>query len=229
MLPQCAWPRSIGEVHQHDKAGVELGDWRNLDGLRLEKLNSHQNCCDDRVAACESSVAMEIQEFTNLLHRHQGLIRQVASFYWRDPSDREDVVQEITLQLWCSRHRYDDRFKETTWIYRIAINVAVSCVRRERRHHDRRVPLDEPLADRTNKQESNHDLELLMSCIEELVELDRALFLLFLEGQEHASIAEILGISVSNVSTRLHRIKLKLRAAYAQHQNNNQIPREKHE
>src|SRR6185503_15021749 len=69
---------------------------------------------------------MEAQELTDLIRRHAGLIHRVAHAYCRNAADREDVVQEVAVALWRSRHRYDERWKETTWVYRIAFNVAIS-------------------------------------------------------------------------------------------------------
>lgn len=158
---------------------------------------------------------MDIDQYTNLLLRHAGLIHKVAYGYCRDTTDRDDVIQEIAMQLWRSRDRYDDRFKETTWIYRIAINVAISFHRRERRHRHQRLSLESPaITIAAPSAEPNQDVELLMRCIDDLDQLDKAMVLLYLDGHDHASIAEVLGISVSNVGTKLHRIKGKLRAVF---------------
>lgn len=160
------------------------------------------------------SFGMSIDQFHRLLQQHAGLIYKVALTYCRNQTDREDVIQEIAIELWRSLDRYDARYKETTWIYRIAINVAVSFHRRERRHNQRRELFDSSVFTiAAPSTESNPDLELLMRCVDELGDLDRALVLLYLEGIDHASIGEILGISVSNVGTKLHRIKTKLAAA----------------
>lgn len=160
-------------------------------------------------------VSMDVDQFTHWLRQHAGLIHKVAYAYCRDATDRDDVIQEIAVQLWRSRDRYDERFKETTWIYRIAINVAISFHRRERRHRNRRVSLDGPaITIAAPSAEPNPDIELLMRWIGDLGELDRALVLLYLDGHDHASIADVLGISVSNVGTKLQRIKIKLRAAF---------------
>ncbi len=154
---------------------------------------------------------MDMDQFTNLLQRHAGLIHKVAYAYCRDSTDREDVVQEITMRLWQARYQYDERFQVTTWIYRVAINAAISFYRRQRRHHERRVSLDECLfAIAVPSSESNDELELLTQWIDALNELDKALVLLYLDGHNHASIAEVLGISPSNVGTKLQRIKIKL-------------------
>jgi RNA polymerase sigma-70 factor (ECF subfamily) len=163
--------------------------------------------------------AMDASSFPELLRRHAGLIHRVARVYCRDEADRDDVVQEIAVQLWRSRGRYDRRFRETTWIYRIALNVAISFQRRERRHRERRLADDEPEASliaiaAPQASEPSADVECLLGCIDALGPLDKALVLLYLDGNDHASIAEVLGISVSNVGTKLHRIKERLRAAF---------------
>ncbi|MBI5759884.1 MAG: sigma-70 family RNA polymerase sigma factor [Planctomycetales bacterium] len=160
-------------------------------------------------------LSMDISQFTNLLRRHTGLIHKVAYAYCPNATDRDDVIQEIAIQLWRSRDRYDVRFKETTWIYRIAINVAISFHRRERRHSDRRVSLEgSAITIAVPSVEPSQDVELLMRCIDDLGELDKALVLLYLDGYDHASIADVLGITVSNVGTKLQRIKNKLHAAF---------------
>jgi len=162
---------------------------------------------------------MNVEQFTSFVQRHSGLIQKVAYAYCRNPTDREDVIQEITMRLWRCRDRYDDRFKETTWIYRIAMNAAISFHRRENRHARGRVSLeDAAITLAAPADESNPDLELLMRCIGDLGALDKALVLLWLDGCDYAAIAEVLGISVSNVGTKLQRVLSKLRAAFDRHQ-----------
>lgn len=153
---------------------------------------------------------MDTRQFTELIRRHAGLLHKVAFAYCRQPADREDVVQEIAAQLWRARDRYDDRYQETTWIYRIAINVAISYHRRERRHRDW-VSIDEQLI-AVPAAEPDPDVGRLLGWIDALGALERALVLLYLDGHDHAAIADVLGISVSNVGTRLARIKDRLRA-----------------
>ena len=159
---------------------------------------------------------MTDETFADLLDRHAGLIRRVASVYCRDAAAREDIVQEIALQAWRSRHRFDGRCKESTWLYRIAVNVAISHHRRERRRPERGLPLDEQ-ALAAPEAVADEDVRLLLRCVQELEPLDRALVLLYLDGSDHAAIAEVLGISASNVGTKLHRIKARLRAAFERH------------
>ncbi len=159
---------------------------------------------------------MDVSEFTDLLQQHAGLIHKIAHAYCRNATDREDVVQEIAVQLWRARTRYDERFRQTTWIYRIALNVAISFYRRERRHRERRLPLVGHLLAVSTEVVPGEEVQQLMRCIDELGPLDKALVLLSLDGHDHQSIADVLGISVSNVGTKLGRIRDKLRVALAQ-------------
>jgi RNA polymerase sigma-70 factor (ECF subfamily) len=157
---------------------------------------------------------MDADQFTCLLRRHAGLLHKVAYAYCRNAADREDVVQEMAIQVWRSLQRYDGRAKETTWIYRIAVNVAISFFRREGRHPERRLPIDEHAVTlAVPPTEPSDEVRLLLSCIDELGPLEKALVLLYLDGHDHASIADVLGLSVSNVGTKLLRIKQRLRAA----------------
>ena len=159
---------------------------------------------------------MDATELTDLIQRHARLIHKVAYAYCRDATDREDVVQETLVQLWRSRDRYDERYRQATWIYRIALNVAISFQRRERRHREGRLSSDEHLITiaAAPEAEPGEDVQLLLRCIDDLSALDKALVLLYLDGNDHASIADVLGISVSNVGTKLSRIKDKLRVAF---------------
>ncbi len=159
---------------------------------------------------------MDTARFTDLIRQHAGLIHKIAWAYCRDATDREEVVQEIAVQLWRSRERYDDRFRQTTWIYRIALNVAISFQRKERRHREGRESFDEHAFTVTAapEDEGGENVRILRQCIDGLAALDKALVLLALDGNDHASIAEVLGISTSNVGTKLARIKNRLRLAF---------------
>jgi len=168
------------------------------------------------VARESCSTPMEVPPFTELLRQHAPLIHKVARVYCRDATDREDVVQEIAVQLWRSRDRYDERYRQTTWVYRIALNVAISFQRRERRHREGRQSGEGHLlfVAAAEEREPGPDVELLLGCVDGLDALEKALVLLYLDGNDHASIADVLGISVSNVGTKLLRTKDKLRVAF---------------
>jgi len=155
--------------------------------------------------------------FVALLDEHRKILYKVAGAYGRSPEDRQDLVQEMTAQLWRSFERYDERFRFSTWMYRIALNVAISFVRREtvRARHAAPAPILEVSADVSAAAPGDADLRLLDGFLRRLDELDRALLLLYLDGIRHDAIAEVLGISESNVGTKLGRIKQRLRRELA--------------
>ncbi len=159
---------------------------------------------------------MDATAITELLRRHAGLIHKIAYGYCRDAADREEIVQEVALQLWRSRERFDESRAETTWVYRVALNVAISFQRRERRHRERKLSIEGHAITivAAGEAQPSEDVQLLVSCIEDLGALEKALVLLYLDGNDHAAIAEVIGISVSNVGTRLGRIKERLRSAF---------------
>jgi len=157
------------------------------------------------------------QRFEMLLREHRKIIFKVASVYTREVEDRNDLAQEISVQLWRSFGSYDARrAKFSTWMYRIALNVAISQRRREKgslahrteslhEHQLEALGGGEPIA------EQDERLAALHIFIGEFDALNRALILLYLEDKSYAEIAEILGISETNVATKLGRIKQRLR------------------
>lgn len=155
------------------------------------------------------------ERFLSRLDQHRKILFKVANAYARTPSDREDLVQEITVQLWRAFDRYDERYPFSTWVYRVALNVAISFYRREARRRQHFVAAEQALLERieegTESSESDADLRLLGRFLAGLGELDRALLLLYLDGNPHREMAEILGISETNVATKIGRLKQRLR------------------
>ncbi len=141
---------------------------------------------------------------------------KVASLYARGADDRNDLAQEIYLQLWRSFERYDPaRAKFSTWLYRVALNVAISQLRRSSDAWASRLePLQthhlETIGD-TSEHEPDERLGALYAFIGRLDAINRALILLYLEDRSYAEMAEILGISETHVATKISRIKQKLR------------------
>lgn len=155
--------------------------------------------------------------FSDLLQRHAGIVFKVANTYARGVDDRADLAQEIAAQLWRAWPKFDStRSSVTTWMYRIALNVGISYVRSNsvRLRHDA-VPLDEQLHDIADANAANPETEqqlrLLQLFIAQQPPLDRALLLLYLDERGQREIAEILGISESNVSTKIGRLKQRIR------------------
>lgn len=154
--------------------------------------------------------------FEALLREHQKIVFKVAGVYAHNAADRDDLAQEICAQLWRSFASYDvQRAKFSTWMYRIALNVGISHVRRESGQAGRFEPLDEHHLETIGGGESipepDERLAALYAFIGQLDALHRALILLYLEDRSYVEIADILGISETNVATKINRIKRKLR------------------
>jgi RNA polymerase sigma-70 factor (ECF subfamily) len=124
----------------------------------------------------------------------------------------------MMIQVWLSIHRYNNQFKISTWFYRISLNVAISFYRKNTTRANKytmlneqttQIPIDEKTADEMQ-------LNLLEQFISELKEIDKGLMILYLEDKSHAEIAEILGMSISNVGTKIGRIKNKLKTQFSQ-------------
>ena len=155
--------------------------------------------------------------FQELLERHRKIVFKVASTYARHADDRADLAQEIVAQCWRAYPNYDPARPFSTWMYRIALNVAISFVRGAA-HRDRHsVALDESLHDVADDAEPEADerVRALYRFIDQLDGLNRALLLLYLEERSYREIADILGISETNVATKISRLKQRIRADMA--------------
>jgi RNA polymerase sigma factor (sigma-70 family) len=152
-----------------------------------------------------------------LLDAHKGILYKVANSYCPRVEDRSDLIQEISLQVWRSYPRFDGRCKFSTWMYRIALNVAISFHRQERAHHHL-LSGDDHLRDIPDTPEAGpttDEIEALQRFIKGLDGLNKALVLLYLDDHSHQEIAEILGISATNVATKIARIKQRIRQGFA--------------
>ncbi len=168
--------------------------------------------------AAPSAQADRTNAFVTRLTQHQRILDKVAYMYCRDRDDRQDLVQEMLIQVWRSYARFDERVQFSTWMYRIAVNVAISHYRSERRRVRDTVPLEEygldiAAADALFDTDGDN-MRSLRQMIDGLDPLNRALILLFLEGFSSEEIADVVGISASNVSTRINRLKTKLQAEF---------------
>ncbi len=158
-------------------------------------------------------------EFIATIDTHKKIIYKVVNSYCKNKEDRKDLEQEIIIQLWNSFGKYNSKYKYSTWMYRIALNVAISFYRKERKWSVRNGFYNEELIySITDENEYNteldHNIKLLQEFINKLNELNKALMLLYLEEKPYAEIAEILGISKTNVATKISRLKLKLKKEF---------------
>lgn len=163
------------------------------------------------------------EKFLAIVDRHKGLIYKIVNAYCKNRDLHKDLVQEIILQLWSSFDNYDNQFKYSTWIYRIALNTAIAFYRKglvERKYSSEFLPQYESIIISKEINEEDPSLKILNQFILELKEIDKALILLYLEGLSHKEIAHILGISPTNVGTKLSRIKNILRKKLKSLKNN---------
>ena len=147
--------------------------------------------------------------FENLINQHIRLIYKVAGNYFFDEESRADVAQEIMLQLWRSYDRYDDRFAPTTWIYKVALNTAISFVRKASSRPKLETNMEQAVFEfqEAAHQSTDQDIETIM---QSLNKFERAVVLLHLDGLNYEQIGEALSLSATNVGSRLSRIKKKL-------------------
>ena len=154
---------------------------------------------------------MDKDRFLELVLENKKIIYKICHSYCWDPEDREDLAQEIVIHLWKSSARYDGQYRLSTWIYRVALNVAISFYRREKRRKQGVCPIDESIMDLVDEQQEPDDLEYniqrLYLFINQQNELNKALMLLYLDDHSYSDMAEILGITETNVATKISRVK----------------------
>ncbi|PUZ25342.1 RNA polymerase subunit sigma-70 [Chitinophaga parva] len=153
------------------------------------------------------------KQFIEIINTHQGLIGKICRMYTRSAADAEDLYQEIILQLWKSFPRFQQASSVSTWMYRVALNTAISGFRRQSRSLLQQELKPEvaglPATD-ASRLEVQYGRQL-QAAIQSLNKFDRSLMLLYLEEKTYQEMAEILGIAVSNVGVKINRIKKQLK------------------
>ena len=149
------------------------------------------------------------KQFIDLIEKNRGIIHKISLMYTTTVTDKEDLYQEICLQLWRSVGNFRGESKVSTWLYRVAINTAINSVRRKNRSVST-VELDPErhysIKDNNREQQTSN----LMMAVSRLSKIDKAIILLWLEEKKYEEISEIIGVSRSAVSVRLVRIRKKL-------------------
>lgn len=155
--------------------------------------------------------------FLQLIQQNSGIIYKVCRVYCAAENEREDLAQEIIYQLWKSAKKYDTAFKFTTWMYRVALNTAISFNRTSKKTAGT-VSIDGNTIDVADKADGTHvtddNIKLLQQYINELKDLDKALMILYLEAKSYGEIAYITGLTETNVATKISRIKDKLKQRF---------------
>lgn len=161
-------------------------------------------------------------KFIKLINEHQGLIHKVCIMYESDRDVRNDLFQEIVLQLWRSFHSFRGESKITTWMYRIALNTAISGYRKQTRNV-KTEDLNEMhfnISEQYSADNGEESVQRLQWAIRKLSDIERAMVMMALEEIPYDEIAETIGITANNVRVRMNRIREKLRRIMtAQHGN----------
>jgi len=159
----------------------------------------------------------DTEHFLSVIEANKGIIYKIANAYCKDEESRKDLVQEIIVQLWLAFSKYDEQYKLSTWMYRIALNVSISFYSKEQRRSNINHALPQDIiqlkADQAHATDEN--IQHLYLFIRELKEIDRAVILLYLEGNNQQEIARITGLTVTNVATKVQRIKQQLQQKFS--------------
>jgi len=150
------------------------------------------------------------QAFLDQLAAHDRLIRKVCHLYLDDPIEREDLFQEIVCQAWRSFINYRGESKFTTWLYRVALNTAITHYRKQSRRRQVEVQ-GHDLQHSQPEDPYAEDVVVMYAAINRLSKVDKALVLLYIDDISYAEIAEIMGMTSTNVGVRLNRIRKKLK------------------
>ncbi len=152
------------------------------------------------------------EKFLDAINEHKGLIFKIASVYTSTIEDRDDLTQEIIYQFWKSFDTFVQKSTLTTWFYRVAMNVAISYLNKGKRKIYA-VPLDDQIIDfpEVDNSETEEKWLMLKQYIDNLNLLEKGIVVLYLENKSYEEIGQIIGISTTNVGTRLSRIKEKLK------------------
>jgi len=146
------------------------------------------------------------QHFLDLTHKHQSIIHKICFVYCKNKADREDLQQEITLQLWKSFPSFNENAAFSTWMYRVALNTAINQTRRPGLLFDRSSPPEIPY-DPADAYQLSEEIQILYKAISQLRKVEKAIILLWLEEKSYEEIAGAIGITVKNVSVKLVRIR----------------------
>ncbi|GAB1358766.1 RNA polymerase sigma factor [Porphyromonadaceae bacterium] len=152
-------------------------------------------------------------EFLKILSAYQGIIHKVNQIYFKSKADKEDNFQEVVYHLWRSFSSLQNKEKPASWIYAVAINTSISKIRKDSRLEFcdswDSIP-DIETVNPYEQQERNENYERLINALYKLNEIDKSIMLLYLEDYSYEEIAEIVGMSNSNIGIKIHRLKSQL-------------------
>ncbi len=153
------------------------------------------------------------KEFVKIINENQGIIHKVCSVYCDNEEDRRDLFQEILTQLWKSYPSFRQEAKFTTWMYRVALNTAITSFKKTKRQPDQNgLTIDQvQLVHEDYDPTTDEQMRLLYKAVARLSGIEKSIILLFLENKSYEEIAEITGITQNYVRVKMNRIKNKLK------------------
>jgi len=158
---------------------------------------------------------MDIKEtrFLQLIGENKGILFKICRIYEDDPEDRNDLLQEITLQLWLAFDGFRGESKFSSWMYRVALNTAIVFFKKQKRRPDsEQLPVSFEQAEELSVAgEKEEQLAIFYKAVQQLGKVEKAVIYLYMENQSYEEIAANLGITEGNVRVRINRIKNKLK------------------
>jgi RNA polymerase sigma factor (sigma-70 family) len=152
------------------------------------------------------------KHFLQLLNENKGILFKICKIYEDDADDRNDLLQEMTLQLWLAFDSFRGESKFSSWMYRVALNTAIVFFKKQKRRPDNeQLPGNFEQIDDDLNSEKEEQLALFYKAVQQLDKVEKALIYLYMENQTYEEIADNLGITALNARVRLNRIKNKLK------------------
>ena len=152
-------------------------------------------------------------EFTSVIKEYEGVIFKITTVYSNTADDQKDLYQEIVYQLWKSFDSFRNESKISTWIYRVALNTAITNLKKEKRKINS-VPIDKVILQHIDQNDTiiEERVTQLYAQIKKLDTVEKGIILLFLDGKSYEDIAGIIGFTSTAVGTRLTRIRQKIKS-----------------
>ncbi len=163
---------------------------------------------------------IEEKVFIQLLNEHQKIVHKVCNLYMDSYTDKEDLFQEITLQAWKAYGNFRGESKFSTWLYRVALNTAITFFRKEKKNAF--IYSTDNIPDISNNEQDPIEAKLksMYIAISHLSKIDKAIVMLYLEDYSYAEISETIGITANNIAVKMNRIKIKLKEFTQQYYSN---------
>lgn len=160
------------------------------------------------------------EEFVSLIEEHQGIIYKVSRMYCNKDECRQDLFQDILVQLWQSYPTFNKQSKFSTWMYRVALNTAIAQFRKSKKNNEETVPeFSVNIPEEETYKEKEDRRALVQKAISKLSKAEKAIIILYMDDYTYEEISEIAGITMSNVGVKINRIKTKLQKILNELQN----------